>query len=153
MKWLNIGGGHHITRDDYDIDLLKKIVNHFQDKYGVTVYLEPGEAVVLNAGYLFTTVLDIVHNGMDIAILDTSAACHMPDVLEMPVIKAFRNFAFNFLNAFFHFQKKEGGSGNERTEQVSVSDRTEWHQHGFRPDAASGVGSQNPLPKVVSPRL
>ncbi len=84
MKWLNMGGGHHITRDDYDISLLKKIINHFQDTYGVTVYLEPGEAVVLNAGYLWTGVLDIVHNGIDIAILDTSAACHMPDVLEMP---------------------------------------------------------------------
>lgn len=84
IKWLNMGGGHHITRPDYDIDLLIKTVRHFSDKYGVQVYLEPGEAIALNAGWLAATVLDIVHNGMDIAILDASAACHMPDVLEMP---------------------------------------------------------------------
>ena len=84
MKWLNFGGGHHITRADYDIDLLCSLISRIQEKYGVQVYLEPGEAVALNAGFLITTVLDTVHNGMDIAILDTSAACHMPDVLEMP---------------------------------------------------------------------
>ena len=84
MKWLNLGGGHHITRADYDMDRLVRVVKHFREKYGVEVYLEPGEAVVLNAGFLVSTVLEIVHNGMDIAILDTSAACHMPDVLEMP---------------------------------------------------------------------
>ncbi|MCM1054902.1 MAG: carboxynorspermidine decarboxylase [Bacteroides sp.] len=84
IKWLNMGGGHHITRPDYDIDLLIKTVRHFADKYGVQVYLEPGEAVALNAGWLASTVLDIVRNGMDIAILDASAACHMPDVLEVP---------------------------------------------------------------------
>ncbi len=84
IKWLNMGGGHHITRPDYDIDLLVKTVKHFSEKYGVRVYLEPGEAVALNAGYLAASVADIVHNDMDIAILDTSAACHMPDVLEMP---------------------------------------------------------------------
>lgn len=84
IKWLNMGGGHHITRGDYDTGLLIKTVRHFSDKYGVQVYLEPGEAVALNAGWLAATVLDTVHNGMDIAILDASAACHMPDVLEMP---------------------------------------------------------------------
>lgn len=84
LKWLNMGGGHHITRPDYDIDLLIKTATHFSEKYGVQVYLEPGEAVALNAGWLATTVLDIIHNGMDIAILDASAACHMPDVLEVP---------------------------------------------------------------------
>ncbi len=84
MKWLNLGGGHHITRKDYDIPRLIQVVKHFREKYGVEVYLEPGEAVVLNAGFLVATVLEVVHNGMDIAILDTSAACHMPDVLEMP---------------------------------------------------------------------
>lgn len=84
MKWINMGGGHHITRDDYDIDLLVDSIMHFKNKYGVEVYLEPGEAVALNTGFLVSTVLDIVNNGMDIAILDTSAACHMPDVLEMP---------------------------------------------------------------------
>ena len=84
MKWLNFGGGHHITRADYDIDLLCSLISRIREKYSVQVYLEPGEAVALNAGFLITTVLDTVHNGMDIAILDSSAACHMPDVLEMP---------------------------------------------------------------------
>lgn len=84
MKWINFGGGHHITRDDYDIAALVKAINDIQRKYDLKVYLEPGEAVVLNSGFLVSTVLEIVKNGMNIAILDTSAACHMPDVLEMP---------------------------------------------------------------------
>lgn len=84
MKWLNFGGGHHITREDYDIQTLITCINRMKTKYDLVIYLEPGEAVALNAGYLVTTVLDIIKNGMDIAILDTSAACHMPDVLEMP---------------------------------------------------------------------
>jgi len=84
MEWVNFGGGHHITREDYDIDLLCKLINDFKAKYGVQVILEPGEAVALNAGMLITTVLDIVHNEMDIAILDISCTCHMPDVMEMP---------------------------------------------------------------------
>ena len=84
LKWLNLGGGHHITRADYDMQALIDLVKYIRSTYGVEVYLEPGEAVALNAGYLVTEVLDIVHNGMDILILDASAACHMPDVLEMP---------------------------------------------------------------------
>lgn len=84
IKWLNMGGGHHITRDDYQLDVLKELICEIRNKYSVDVYLEPGEAVALNAGYLITEVMDIVHNGMDILILDASAACHMPDVLEMP---------------------------------------------------------------------
>ncbi|WP_075718316.1 carboxynorspermidine decarboxylase [Roseburia sp. 499] len=85
MKWLNMGGGHHITRADYDVDLLISCIRHMQEAYGVEVYLEPGEAVALNAGLLITKVLDITENsGVQNAILDTSAACHMPDVLEMP---------------------------------------------------------------------
>ncbi len=84
MKWLNLGGGHHITRDDYDVERLIRVVRHLRETYHVEVYLEPGEAVVLNAGFLVTSVLETLQNGMDIAILDTSAACHMPDVLEMP---------------------------------------------------------------------
>lgn len=91
MKWVNFGGGHHITRCDYDIDRLKRVINHFKNKYDVQIYLEPGEAVVLNAGYLITSVLEIVHNGMDIAILDASAACHMPDVIEMPYRPPLKN--------------------------------------------------------------
>ena len=85
MKWLNMGGGHHITRADYDVELLISCIRHMQKAYGVEVYLEPGEAVALNAGFLVTKVLDITENGgIQNAILDTSAACHMPDVLEMP---------------------------------------------------------------------
>lgn len=84
MEWINFGGGHHITRSDYDIQRLENCIDRMQAKYGLEVYLEPGEAVALNAGYLVTEVLDIIENDMPIAILDTSAACHMPDVLEMP---------------------------------------------------------------------
>lgn len=84
MKWLNMGGGHHITREDYDVECLIRCIRHMRETYGVEVYLEPGEAVALNAGYLVTEVMDIVENGMKILILDASAACHMPDVLEMP---------------------------------------------------------------------
>ena len=86
MKWVNFGGGHHITREDYDIPRLESCINRMKEGYGLTVYLEPGEAIALNAGYLHTKVLEVQHHegAMDIAILDTSAACHMPDVLEMP---------------------------------------------------------------------
>lgn len=83
-KWVNMGGGHHITREDYDISLLINCIRHVQRTYNVQVYLEPGEAVALNAGYLVTEVLDKVDNGIETLILDASAACHMPDVLEMP---------------------------------------------------------------------
>lgn len=84
MKWINFGGGHHITREDYDIPRLERCIKRMQEKYGLEVYLEPGEAIALNAGFLVTEVLDITENDIPIAILDTSAACHMPDVLEMP---------------------------------------------------------------------
>ena len=84
MEWVNFGGGHHITRDDYDVDRLCELINDFKAKYGVQVILEPGEAVAFNAGVLVASVLDVVHNEMDIAILDTSCTCHMPDVMEMP---------------------------------------------------------------------
>jgi len=84
MKWINFGGGHHITRPDYDIETLIRSILFMKDKYDVEVYLEPGEAIALNTGYLVATVLDTIYNEMPIAILDTSAACHMPDVLEMP---------------------------------------------------------------------
>lgn len=84
MKWVDFGGGHHITRDGYDIERLIRVIRHFKETYGAEVYLEPGEAVVLNAGFLVTRVLETMENSMKIAILDASAACHMPDVLEMP---------------------------------------------------------------------
>ncbi|HHT7802799.1 TPA: carboxynorspermidine decarboxylase [Streptococcus suis] len=84
VKWLNMGGGHHVTREDYDLDLLISSIQHMQEKYGLEVYIEPGEAIALNAGYLVTEVLDIVENGIETLVLDASATCHMPDVLEMP---------------------------------------------------------------------
>ncbi len=84
MEWINFGGGHHITRSDYDIPRLENCIRRMQNKYNLEVFLEPGEAFALNAGYLITKVLDITENDMPIAILDTSASCHMPDVLEMP---------------------------------------------------------------------
>ena len=84
MKWVNFGGGHHITRPDYDREALIACVRRFKEKYGVAVYLEPGEAVALGAGFLVASVLDVVKNGVETALLDASAACHMPDVLEMP---------------------------------------------------------------------
>jgi carboxynorspermidine decarboxylase len=85
MKWLNMGGGHHITRNGYDVDRLVRLIERVRWRYGVEVYLEPGEAVALNSGFLVAEVVDIVENaGIVNAILDASAACHMPDILEMP---------------------------------------------------------------------
>lgn len=84
MKWVNFGGGHHITQDDYQREELIQLIQDVSRKYNVQVYIEPGEAVAIHSGVLIAEVLDIVHNDMDIAILDTSATCHMPDTLEMP---------------------------------------------------------------------
>ncbi|MEJ2333328.1 MAG: carboxynorspermidine decarboxylase [Desulfobulbaceae bacterium] len=84
LQWMNFGGGHHISRNDYDVDRLCTLINSFQARYGLEVYLEPGEAIALNAGMLVSTVLDIIERDRPIAVLDTSAAAHMPDVLEMP---------------------------------------------------------------------
>jgi carboxynorspermidine decarboxylase len=84
MKWLNLGGGHHITREGYDIDGLVELIKYFKGKYDLEVYLEPGEAIAIGTGVLVSEVLDVVENEMKIAILDVSATCHMPDVLEMP---------------------------------------------------------------------
>ncbi len=84
FKWINFGGGHHITRQDYEVEALIDLVSRVRRKYGVQVYLEPGEAIALNTGFMVASVLDIVENEKSIAILDTSASCHMPDVIEMP---------------------------------------------------------------------
>jgi carboxynorspermidine decarboxylase len=92
IKWVNFGGGHHITRADYDVELLIKCIMHIKEKYNVQVYLEPGEAVALNTGYLVAQVMEVQNKtftayenvNIQTAILDASAACHMPDVLEMP---------------------------------------------------------------------
>jgi carboxynorspermidine decarboxylase len=84
MEWINFGGGHHITRSDYQVGALIAMLREFRERYGVDLYLEPGEAIALNAGVLVTEVLDLPWNGMPLAILDSSATCHMPDVIEMP---------------------------------------------------------------------
>ena len=88
LSWINLGGGHHITRTDYDVDRLVRVLLQFRERHGLDVYLEPGEAVALNAGVLVSTVEDVLQNGadvgVDIAMLDISATAHMPDVLEMP---------------------------------------------------------------------
>jgi len=91
MRWINFGGGHHITRKGYDVEKLIMLIKNFKEKYNVEVYLEPGEAIGWETGTLISTVLDIVHNGMDIAILDTSAEAHMPDTIIMPYRAEVRN--------------------------------------------------------------
>ena len=85
LKWINLGGGHHITKQGYDIDRLCRVIDGLRERYGTEIYLEPGEAHALNSGFLVTEVLDVfVSGGIKHAIIDASAACHMPDVLEMP---------------------------------------------------------------------
>ncbi len=84
LKWINFGGGHHITKKGYDREKLISLIKRFKEKYQVEIYLEPGEAVGWETGTLVATVLDIIHNGIDIAILDTSAEAHMPDTIIMP---------------------------------------------------------------------
>jgi len=92
LKWINFGGGHHITRQDYDVDGLINLLKEFKSKYPhLNIYLEPGEAIGWQTGYLEATILDIVQNGMEIVILDTSAECHMPDTLAMPYRPDIRN--------------------------------------------------------------
>lgn len=102
MQWVNFGGGHHITREDYNIDLLCDCILRIQKKYNVQTYLEPGEAVALDAGFFVSTVLDTINADMPMAILDCSAACHMPDVMEMP-------YRPNILR-----DNKEAGKENEK---------------------------------------
>lgn len=84
LDWVNFGGGHHITHPGYQVEALIQRVQQFSARYGVQVYLEPGEAIAIRSGVLVSEVLDLTHNQMDLAILDTSATCHMPDTLEMP---------------------------------------------------------------------
>lgn len=99
MKWVNFGGGHHITRQGYDVDHLIEVLIAFRAKWGVEVILEPGEAVCWEAGVLVATVLDLVHNGMDIAVLDASASAHMPDCIELPYQPAISGAALSGVKA------------------------------------------------------
>lgn len=111
MQWVNFGGGHHITRSDYDRSLLCRLIRDFKAKYGVEVYIEPGEAIALDCGVLLATVLDVVHNGMDIAVLDISCTAHMPDVLEMP----YRPEICRFKGDYFPAADQRAGQGGENT--------------------------------------
>ncbi len=117
MSWFNFGGGHHITRADYDVDLLCELVSDFQQRHGVQVYLEPGEAVALNAGVLTATVLDVVRNEMDIAILDVSCTAHMPDVLEMP----YRPNVCRLKDNFFPMPSARAGEPGEQAHTVRLA--------------------------------
>ena len=126
IKWLNMGGGHHITREDYDRDLLISEIKRMKETYRVEVYLEPGEAVALNAGYLVTRVMDIVENGRPILIMDASAACHMPDVLEMPYTPPLRGARIAEGNDPGDDKIKDNGNDEKAAEGVlcRVSSRT-----------------------------
>lgn len=109
MNWLNMGGGHHITKPGYDVGKLEKCITYAQEKWKLQVYLEPGEAVALNAGYLATRVLDVVeNNGINIAVLDASAACHMPDVIEMPYTPPLYN-AVKYEDAEYRYRYRLAG--------------------------------------------
>ncbi len=108
LKWVNFGGGHHITREDYDIEKLIKLIIDFRKRYSVDVYLEPGEAVGWHSGVLISTVLDIVHNEKDIVILDTSAEAHMPDTIIMP----------------YRSEVRDAGEANEKKYSYQLSGNT-----------------------------
>lgn len=113
VKWVNFGGGHHITRNDYDIESLIQCIKKFKETYDVQVYLEPGEAVVLDAGYMVSQILDITSNGIKTAILDVSAACHMPDIIEMPYtpkVIAVCNERINKNTAIYGIGNEEGNN-------------------------------------------
>lgn len=158
MKWVNFGGGHHITRADYDIDLLVNCINHIKNTYDVEVYLEPGEAVALNAGYLVTTVLDKVNNGgITNLILDASAACHMPDVLEMPYTPPLRDASIIKGNEKNRFDYRLSGNtclsgdiiGNYRFEKaVEIGDRLIFEDMAIYSMVKNNTFNGIPLPSV-----
>lgn len=158
MKWVNFGGGHHITRADYDVDLLVNCINHIKNTYDVEVYLEPGEAVALNAGYLVTTVLDKVNNGgITNLILDASAACHMPDVLEMPYTPPLRDASIIKGNEKNRFDYRLSGNtclsgdiiGNYRFEKaVEIGDRLIFEDMAIYSMVKNNTFNGIPLPSV-----
>lgn len=136
MKWMNFGGGHCITKEGYDIDKLCELILSFRERYHVDVYLEPGETVVLNSGVLVASVLDIIHNEMDIAILDTSAAAHMPDVIEMP------------------YKPKIVGASSTSNEQPATSNQHIYKLTGLTCLAGDVIGDYSfPEPLVVGSKL
>jgi len=122
VQWLNMGGGHHITKPGYDVDILEKCITYAKETWNVEVYLEPGEAVALNAGYLVSRVLDVVTNGdTKIAILDASAACHMPDVIEMPYTPPLRDAV-----------KAEGVENVVQTQEAALSNHMSSYTYRYR---------------------
>lgn len=123
LEWLNLGGGHYIAHDEYQVEALIELLNYIRETYGVQVYLEPGEGVVLNAGYMVTEVMDIVHNGLDILILDTSAACHMPDVIEGP-----------YLPPIYGGYEVPGGNALvlAKTDEAQLQELLQKHPHLYR---------------------
>ncbi len=143
VKWVNLGGGHHITREDYDIETLINCIRHLQETYDVQVYLEPGEAVVLNAGYMVSRVLDIGDNGIQTAILDASAACHMPDIIEMPytpLVMAVRDSRIIKNTAVYgispegitDYTKSESGAPVSGIEDMNEMNGMEWKPEVYR---------------------
>lgn len=158
MKWVNFGGGHHITRADYDIDLLVQCINHIKNTYDVEVYLEPGETVALNAGYLVTTVLDKVNNaGITNLILDASAACHMPDVLEMPYTPPLRDASIIEDDEKNRFDYRLSGNtclsgdiiGNYRFEKaVEIGDRLIFEDMAIYSMVKNNTFNGIPLPSI-----
>lgn len=133
VKWLNMGGGHHITRADYDRELLVSCIERMQKKYGFEIYLEPGEAVALNAGYLVSEVLDVVKNGkVTNLILDMSAACHTPDVIEMPYLPPVMNAVSGGDGETTANDTKESGENKKESLRCSSADDSRKYKHCYR---------------------
>lgn len=133
VKWLNMGGGHHITREDYDRELLVKCIERMQKKYDLEIYLEPGEAVALNAGYLVSEVLDIVKNGsVTNLILDMSAACHTPDVIEMPYLPPVMNGISGSVEEVAENDSKESREEEKESLECSNADDSRKYAQRYR---------------------
>ena len=133
VKWLNMGGGHHITREDYDRELLVKCIERMQKKYDLEIYLEPGEAVALNAGYLVSEVLDIVKNGsVTNLILDMSAACHTPDVIEMPYLPPVMNGIRGSVEEVAENDSKESREEEKESLECSNADDSRKYAQRYR---------------------
>ena len=155
-KWVNFGGGHHITRECYDLDLLISEIKRIRDKYSVEVYIEPGEAIALNAGVLITEVMDIRKDGnIFISILDTSAACHMPDVLEMPyrpyITGSYVAFKKKYTYRFGGPTCLAGDVIGEYSfdEELKIGDRLEFHDMAIYSMVKNNTFNGMPLPAIL----
>ena len=155
-KWVNFGGGHHITRECYDLDLLISEIKRIRDKYSVEVYIEPGEAIALNAGVLITEVMDIRKEGnIFVSILDTSAACHMPDVLEMPyrpyITGSYVAFKKKYTYRFGGPTCLAGDVIGEYSfdEELKIGDRLEFHDMAIYSMVKNNTFNGMPLPAIL----